>query len=88
MDQTQRRGTAVLWLVVAGITASALTAVLVDVPTATFLLAALCAVLAVVRGTARRPLETFRARSTPFDVTVLVVAAVALAVLAPAGNLV
>ncbi|WP_168202735.1 hypothetical protein [Georgenia wutianyii] len=77
-----------LWLVVVGVATSSLAAVLIDVPTATLVLAALCAVLAVVRWTARRPPETFRARSTPFDVTVLVVAAVALAVLSPAGNLV
>ena len=88
METSHRPRSAVLWLVVAGVTASAVTAVAIDVPSAAFVLAALCAVLAVVRGTAPRPAETFRARSKPFDVTVLVIAAVALAVLAPAGNLV
>lgn len=88
METTHRGSTAVLWLAVAGLTASAVTAVLVDVPSAAFVLAALCAVLAVIRGTAARPSATFRARSKPFDVAVLTVAAVALAVLAPAGNLV
>ena len=77
-----------LWLVVVAVLAAGLTAVLADVPSAAFVLAALCAVLAVVRGTDRRPPEAFRARSKPFDVTVLAIAAVALAVLAPVGNLV
>lgn len=76
-----------LWLVVAGVLLACAAAVLVDVPTAAVVLALLCAVLAVVRGTDRRPLALFRARSTPFDVTALAVAAVALALLAPAGNL-
>ena len=53
-----------LWLVVVAVLAAGLTAVLADVPSAAFVLAALCAVLAVVRGTDRRPPEAFRARST------------------------
>lgn len=76
-----------LCLVVAGVALATATAVLVDVPSAAVVLAVVCAVLAVVRGTDRRPPATFRARSKAFDVTALAVAAVALAVLAPAGNL-
>ncbi len=76
-----------LWIVVVGVALAGVAAVLVNVPAGVVVLALLCAVLAVVRGTDRRSPETFRARSTPFDVTVLAVAAIALAVLAPAGNL-
>ena len=76
-----------LWLVVLGTALTCVVAVMVDVPAAALVLAALCAVLAVVRGTDRRVPATFRARSTAFDVTLLLVAAAALAVLAPAGNL-
>ena len=76
-----------LWLVVGGVALAGVVAVVVDVPSAAFVLAALCAVLAVVRGTDRHEAATFRARSKLFDVTVLVVAAVVLAVLAPAGHL-
>lgn len=76
-----------LWLVLAGVTLAGGAAVLLDVPTAAAVLAVLCLVLAVARGTDRSTPPVFRARSKPFDVTVLLVAAVALAVLAPAGNL-
>lgn len=76
-----------LWLTVLGVAVAGVTAVLANVPAAVAVLALLCAALAVVRGTDRRSPEVFRARSMPFDVTVLAVAAVALAVLAPAGNL-
>lgn len=87
MDSTRGAGTAVLWLVVLGTLAAGTVAVLVDVPSAALVLAALCAVLAVVRGTDRGVPPAFRARSTGFDVALLVVAAVALAILSPAGNL-
>ncbi len=76
-----------LAVVLAGVVLTGATAVIVDVPAAAFVLAALCAVLAAVRATDRRPPTAFRARSKTFDVTVLVVAALVLAVLAPAGNL-
>ena len=76
-----------LWLVVGGVALASVAAVVVDVPTAAVVLALLCAALAVIRGTDRNLPATFRARSTPFDVTVLAVAAVALGVLAPAGYL-
>jgi len=87
VETSHGRGRAVLAVVVAGVLLVGATAVLVDVPTAAFVLAALCAVLAAVRATDRRPPATFRARSKTFDVTALVVAALVLAVLAPAGNL-
>ncbi len=87
METTHGRSPAVLWLVVLGVVATCLTAVLADAPSAAFVLAALCAVLAVVRGTDRKPPVALQARSTTFDVTALAVAAVALALLAPAGNL-
>lgn len=76
-----------LWLVVLGVAGACAVAVLIDVPSAAYVLAALCAVLAAVRGTDPRTPATFRARSRVFDVSLLAVAAVALAVLAPAGHL-
>lgn len=87
MESTRGTGTTVLWLVVLGTVLAGATAVLVDVPSAAFVLAALCAVLAVVRGTDRHVPPAFRARSTLLDVSLLAVAAVGLALLAPAGNL-
>lgn len=87
MEATRGRGTAVLLLVVAGVVLASAAAVLLDVPTAAVVLAVLCLVLAVVRGTDRSTPPVFRARSKPFDVAALLVVAAALAVLAPAGNL-
>lgn len=75
-----------LWLVALAIGGVALLGVLVDAPTAAWALAAVCLALAVYRGTAGRE-PIFRARSRAFDVSALVVGAVALAVLAPAGYL-
>lgn len=83
--QGERAGAA--WLAVLGVVLVAVVAVLVDAPSAAFLLAGLCVVLAVIRGTGRHEPAAFRARARSFDVAVLVVAAVALAVLAPAGYL-
>lgn len=75
-----------LWLVALAIGCVALLAVLVDAPTAAWALAVVCLALAAYRGTVGRE-PVFRARSRAFDVSALVVAAVALAVLAPAGYL-
>ncbi|MEE6280689.1 hypothetical protein [Georgenia sp. MJ170] len=76
-----------LWLVAAGLLAACAAAVVIGAPAAALVLAALCIGLAVVRVADRRRPPAFMARSTAVDVVLLVAAAVALLVLAPAGNL-
>lgn len=76
-----------LWLAAGGLGAVALTAVLVSAPAAAIVLAAVCVALAGVRLVDRNVPPTFAARSRTVDVVGLLLAAGALAVLAPAGSL-
>lgn len=76
-----------LWLAAGGLAAVALTAVLLSAPVAAIVLAALCAALAGVRLVDRHVPPAFAARSRTFDVGALLLAALALVVLAPAGYL-
>lgn len=77
----------VLWALAAGTAAVAAVALWTDAPTAVRVLAVGLLVLAGVRAADRSVPSVLAARSRPFDVTLLVVLAAALLVLAPAGYL-